>query len=117
MNMGALASTPSRRSWMTWPISWTSSSSTNPTANLQPQMRLYAAIDTSIVPDVVRILSLPAKSSANLAYFRIRPRPTTNGASSRRSPRCGSGAGSGRLGSGACAPGGSHVTRSDIRPG
>ena len=37
MKMGALAGTPSRRSWMTWPISWTKSSATNPTANFQPQ--------------------------------------------------------------------------------
>ena len=27
MKTGALASTPSRRSWITWPISWTNSSS------------------------------------------------------------------------------------------
>ncbi len=40
MNIGALAGTPSRRSWMTWPISCTSSSSTNPAANFQPQMKL-----------------------------------------------------------------------------
>ena len=38
MNIGADALTPSRRSWITWPISCTSSSSTNPTANLQPQI-------------------------------------------------------------------------------
>ena len=38
MNSGALAGTPSRLSWMTWPISCTSSSSTKPTANCQPQM-------------------------------------------------------------------------------
>jgi hypothetical protein len=37
MNIGALASMPSRRSWMTWPISWTSS---KPAANFQPQMML-----------------------------------------------------------------------------
>ena len=40
MNIGALASIPSRRSWMTWPISWTSSSTTKPTANFQPQSML-----------------------------------------------------------------------------
>ena len=40
MNIGALASMPSRRSWMTWPISWTSSSSTKPTANFQPHRKL-----------------------------------------------------------------------------
>ena len=39
MNIGALAGMPSRRSWITCPISWTSSSSTKPTANFQPQMR------------------------------------------------------------------------------
>ena len=38
MNTGALALTPSRRSAMTWPISWTKSSTTNPTANRQPQI-------------------------------------------------------------------------------
>jgi hypothetical protein len=40
MNSGALASMPSRRSWITWPISWTNSRITKPTANFQPQMRL-----------------------------------------------------------------------------
>ncbi len=40
MNMGALAGTPSRRSWKTWPISCTNSSSTNPAANSQPKNRL-----------------------------------------------------------------------------
>jgi len=40
MNIGALAGMPSRRSWMTWPISWTKSSRTKPSANFQPQMRL-----------------------------------------------------------------------------
>ena len=40
MNIGALASMPSRRSWMTWPISWTSSSSTKPAANFQPHRKL-----------------------------------------------------------------------------
>ena len=38
MNIGAEASMPSRRSWITWPISCTSSSSTKPTANGQPQI-------------------------------------------------------------------------------
>ena len=38
MKTGALASTPSRRSAMTWPISWMKSRTTNPTANLQPQI-------------------------------------------------------------------------------
>ena len=33
------ASTPSRRSWITCPISWTSSKSTKPTANCQPQIK------------------------------------------------------------------------------
>jgi hypothetical protein len=40
MNIGALASTPSRRSWSTWPISWTSSSTTNPNANQKPKMNV-----------------------------------------------------------------------------
>ena len=34
MNIGALASIPSRRSWITWPISCTSSSSTKPSREL-----------------------------------------------------------------------------------
>ncbi len=38
MNIGALALIPSRRSWITCPISWTSSRSTKPTANFQPQI-------------------------------------------------------------------------------
>ena len=38
MNTGALRLMPSRRSWMTWPISWTNSSTTKPTANFQPQI-------------------------------------------------------------------------------
>src|SRR3954466_3133830 len=37
MNIGALDLMPSRRSWMTCPISCTRSRSTNPTAKLQPQ--------------------------------------------------------------------------------
>ena len=39
MNIGALALMPSRRSWITWPISWTSSRTTKPTAKVQPQNR------------------------------------------------------------------------------
>ena len=39
MNIGADASIPSRRSWITCPISCTNSSATNPTANFQPQIR------------------------------------------------------------------------------
>ena len=39
MKIGALASlTPSRRSWITCPISWTNSSTTKPTPNFQPQI-------------------------------------------------------------------------------
>ena len=38
MNIGALALIPSRRSAITWPISWTSSSTTNPAANGKPQI-------------------------------------------------------------------------------
>src|SRR5262249_4147142 len=38
MNTGALAFTPSRRSAMTWPISWTKSRITNPMAKRQPQI-------------------------------------------------------------------------------
>ena len=38
MNIGADAGTPSRRSWITWPISCTIRSSMNPSANRQPQM-------------------------------------------------------------------------------
>ncbi len=37
MNIGALACMPSRRSWITWPISWTNISTTKPTANVQPK--------------------------------------------------------------------------------
>ena len=38
MNIGALALMPSRRSAITWPISCTSSSTTKPAANGQPQI-------------------------------------------------------------------------------
>ena len=38
MNIGADARMPSRRSWITWPISWTSSRTTKPIANQKPQM-------------------------------------------------------------------------------
>ena len=38
MNIGAEALMPSRRSWITCPISCTKSSSTKPTANFQPQI-------------------------------------------------------------------------------
>ena len=40
MKTGALAGMPSRRSWITCPISWTNSRITKPTANFQPQIRL-----------------------------------------------------------------------------
>ena len=58
MNIGVLALIPSRRSAITWPISCRNSSTTNPAANSQPQNRLYAATDTSAVPDVVSSFSL-----------------------------------------------------------
>ena len=38
MNIGAEAGIPSRRSWITCPSSCTSSSSTKPIANFQPQI-------------------------------------------------------------------------------
>ena len=38
MKTGALASTPSRRRAMTWPISWMKSRTTKPMANFQPQI-------------------------------------------------------------------------------
>ena len=62
MNIGALAFSPSRRSWITCPISCTNSSTTNPAANSQPQNRLYAATDTSAVPEVVSSLTLGSSS-------------------------------------------------------
>jgi hypothetical protein len=124
MNIGALAWTPSRRSWMTWPISWMNSSTTKPTANLQPQMSEYAAMLTSIDPDVVRILSLGRASSATLPNFRARAPATNSGPSSRRrvegggpaGPRAGAGGGGAPGAGGATtpagvaliAPGGSH---------
>ena len=37
MNVGALALMPSRRSWITWPISCTNRSTTTPSANVHPQ--------------------------------------------------------------------------------
>jgi len=38
MNIGALALMPSRRSWITCPISWTNRRITKPIANFQPQI-------------------------------------------------------------------------------
>jgi hypothetical protein len=68
MNIGADALMPSRRSWKTCPISWIKSSSTNPTANFQPQIRAYAAIETSIVADVVKILIFGSRNSSALSF-------------------------------------------------
>ena len=68
MKSGALARTPSRRSCTTCPISWTSRSSTKPIANCQPQISEYAAIDTSIEPEVVRILSFGRISSSAFSF-------------------------------------------------
>ena len=76
-NIGALASMPSRRSWMTCPISCTSSSSTKPTANFQPQMSAYAAIDTSIVADVVSTFAFGSTSRAALPNFKTSSPTTT----------------------------------------
>ena len=66
MKVGALALIPSRRSWMTCPISWTNRSTTIPSANVQPQKSEYAATDTSAVPAVVSSLSFGSSSSAPL---------------------------------------------------
>src|SRR4051794_17448042 len=68
MKTGALAAMPSRRSWITWPISCTNSSSTKPIANFQPHSRLYAATDTSMDPDVVRIFSFGSSSRTTLIF-------------------------------------------------
>src|SRR3954451_15511811 len=75
MKTGALAAMPSRRSWITWPISCTNSSSTKPIPNFQPHSRLYAATDTSMDPDVVRIFSFGSSSRTTLIFaanFTIR---------------------------------------------
>ena len=40
MNSIQLGFTPSRRIWITWPISCTNSSATKPTANGKPQMNV-----------------------------------------------------------------------------
>ncbi len=66
MNIGADAGMPSRRSWTTCPSSWTSSSRTKPTANFQPQIQAYAATETSIVPEVAKILNLKSARRAAL---------------------------------------------------
>jgi hypothetical protein len=83
MKTGALAWMPSRRSWMTWPISCTNSSTTKPTANFQPQIRLYAATDTSIDPDVVRTLSF---GSRKRTAFSFAPSFTARTASAATAP-------------------------------
>ena len=54
---------PWRRSSTTWPSSWTSRSSTKPTAKRHPQIQAYAAIETSIVAEVAKILSLKIASA------------------------------------------------------
>jgi hypothetical protein len=89
MNIGALAWMPSRRSWRTCPISWMKSSTTKPTANLQPQISEYAAMLTSIDPDVVRTLSLGSASSATLPNFSAKAPATSSGPSRRPQPRRG----------------------------
>ena len=60
MKIGALAFTPSRRSWITWPISCTSRSSAKPTPKRQPQNSAYTQIETT---KLNRKLTLPSPAS------------------------------------------------------
>ena len=69
MNIGADASIPSRRSWITCPISWTSRRITKPAANDQPQMSEYAAIETSIVAEVESTLIFGSRSRIAFALL------------------------------------------------
>ena len=62
----------------------------NPTANFQPQSHAYAASDTSIDADVVKILNLKIAARTNLNFQSIRPRKTNGAASFRRSGKRGS---------------------------
>ena len=72
MNIGALALIPSRRSAITCPISWISSSTVNPAANAHPNTKLYAAIETSIVPAVVSSFSLGSSRITVFSFVRER---------------------------------------------
>jgi hypothetical protein len=66
MKSGAEAGTPCLRSSSTCPSSWTKMRSTKPTANFQPQIQAYAAIETSIEADVAKILNLKTASKTAL---------------------------------------------------
>ena len=57
---------PSRRSWITWPISCTNRSRTRPTAKRQPHHSEYAATDTSAVPAEVSTFSFGSRRTSPL---------------------------------------------------
>ena len=73
MNIGAETGSPSRLASRTWPSSWTSSSSTKPIANCQPQKSAYAAIEMSIEPATVKSLNLKIASTRNLSFQKRKP--------------------------------------------
>ena len=79
MNIGAEALIPSRRSWNTWPISCRSSRTTNPIANDQPQISAYAAIETSIVAEVVSSFTFGSSSRTDFSFVASRQRPAAIG--------------------------------------
>jgi hypothetical protein len=133
MNIGADASIPSRRSWITCPISWTNSKSTKPTANDQPQISAYAAIETSIEAEVVRIFSFGSSSRSALPLVASNSSAAPSGAPtrfrlSRQSPRpepgcsgsysrSGGGAGAGGVGAGRHGLGGGSLIDNEDRTG
>ena len=87
-NRIGLVGMPSRRSAIACPSSWTNRRRTKSAAKCQPQSKVYAPIETTIEPAVVRYFSLmPSSSStfalvANFASNRARP---PIGANTRRS--------------------------------
>ena len=87
MNRGAEAGIPCRRSSSTCPSSWTSSRTTNPTAKRQPQIHEYAAIETSIDPDVTKSLNLKSASTSALNLKMSKPTAAIGAQSFRPSSR------------------------------
>jgi len=83
MNIGALALIPSRRSAITCPISWINSSTVNPAANAHPNTKLYAAIDTIIVPAVVSSFSFGKQQDRRLSFVSSATIATSTPASPR----------------------------------
>jgi hypothetical protein len=100
MNIGRLALRPSRRSWMTWPISCTSSRATKPTANCQPQSTAYAAIETNIVPVLASSLIFGSNSRIALSLAKKATIAAPTGPTARLNRDGGRGSSGGSCGGG-----------------